>query len=90
MATTLDRVVDALDVETFLVCETEDEGRSLAVQLVRDLGFRDVDLVFAEFMGHGIRVRVRAYVQRPGDLYPWLPGGGASAPAAGGPPEGAA
>lgn len=83
MATALDRVVDALDVETFLVCESEDEGRSLAVQLVRDLGFKDVDLVFGEFMDYGIRVRVRAYVRRPGDLYPWLPGGGASAPTPG-------
>ena len=67
-----DRITDALDVETFLVCESEDEAKQLALQMMKDLGFNDTDVVFVEFMGPGARVRVRAYVCRSGDAYSWL------------------
>lgn len=69
---TLHKVMDALDIETFFVCENEDEGKNLALGLMKDLGFQDVDIVFSEFRGVGMRVRTRAYVHRAGDKYGWL------------------
>lgn len=72
MSQILKRVVDAVDVETFLVCQDESEGRRLAVSLLEDLGFRNVDVVFAHHNGLGARIRVRASVHRCGDRYGWL------------------
>ena len=68
----LAHVLDALDVETFLVCTSEAEGKYLALGLMKDLGFKDADVVFISFQGAGARVRVRTYVNRPGDNYAWL------------------
>ena len=77
MSDALAHVLDALDIETFLVCTSEAEGKHLALTMVKDLGFQDVDVVFIKFQGSGVRVRVRAYINRPGDKYPWLNTGGA-------------
>ncbi len=76
MAAVLQQVMDALDVETFLVCASEEEGRKLIMELMKELGFKDIDVVFAEFMGPGVRVRARAYLHRAGDRYGWLLGEG--------------
>ena len=65
-------VLDAMDIETFLVCKSEEEGKYLALQMVKDMGFEDVDVVFVKFQGMGVRVRIRASINRPGDKYPWL------------------
>jgi len=64
--------MDALDVETFIVCDSEDEGKRIALQMMKNLGFDDVDLVFIEFIGPGARIRTRAYLHRSGDKYGWL------------------
>lgn len=72
MSDVLAHVADALDVETFLICMSEAEGKNLAITLMKQLGFQDVDVVFVKFQGSGARVRVRAYINRPGDKYPWL------------------
>ena len=72
MSDVLKHVMDALDVETFLVCESEEEGRSLGLKLMKDLGFKDVDIMFIEFKGPGARIRARAYIHKAGDIYPWL------------------
>jgi hypothetical protein len=72
MSDVLKHVMDALDIETFLVCENEEEGKNLGLALMKDLGFKDVDLVFIEHIGIGARIRVRAYIHRAGDTYPWL------------------
>lgn len=69
---THDRVMDALDIETFLVCKDEEEGRILILSLLRELGFQDIDVVFLQHEGPGVRVRARAYVHRSGDKYGWL------------------
>jgi len=74
MSDVLKHIMDALDMETFLVCESEEEGRNLGLKLMKDLGFKDVDIVFIEFNGVGARVRARAYIHRAGDVYPWLYG----------------
>ncbi|QNB45225.1 hypothetical protein BR63_02175 [Thermanaerosceptrum fracticalcis] len=76
MPAVLQQVMDALDVETFLVCSCEDEGRKLIMELMKDIGFKDIDVVFIEFMGPGVRVRARAYLHRAGDRYGWLLGEG--------------
>lgn len=68
----LSKVMDALDIETFFDCEDEEEGKHLALSLMSELGFKDVDIVFSEFRGVGVRVRIRAYIHRAGDKYGWL------------------
>mgnify|MGYP005858783439 CR=1 FL=1 len=72
MAHPLEHVIDGIDIETLLACQDEASGRDLATRLLTELGFKDVDVVFAEHTGPGIRVRVRAYIHRPGDHYRWL------------------
>ncbi|SDD39103.1 hypothetical protein [Sporomusa acidovorans] len=68
----LEQVMDALDVETFFVCDNEQQGRSLMLELLRQWGLSDIDVVFAQHMGPGIRVRGRAYIYRPADRYSWI------------------
>jgi hypothetical protein len=72
----LGQVMDALDVETFFVCASEAEGRTYMLALLKQWGFKDVDIVFAQYEGPGARVRGRAYVYRPADKYQWLLGEG--------------
>ena len=72
MAQPLERIIDGLDFETIFACTDEAEGKALALQLLAELGFKDVDIVFAEHAGPGVRVRARAYLYRPGDRYGWL------------------
>ncbi len=71
-----DRVVDAIDVETFVACSTEEEAKQVVRELVAGMGLTEVDIVFVEAAGPGARVRARAYVHRPGDRYGWLGGDG--------------
>lgn len=78
MSSVLNQVMDALDIETFLVCRSEDEGKRMILELMKELGFQDADVVFIQYMGPGVRVRSRAYLHRAGDRYSWLfEGGGA-------------
>ena len=72
MSNVLANVLDALDVETFFVCESEEEGKNLGLTLMKDLGFKNVDIVFSQFIGVGARIRARAYIHKAGDVYPWL------------------
>jgi hypothetical protein len=69
---TLDKVLDAVDIETFFVCGTELEARNLMLNLLKEMGFSDVDVVFVQQLGPGARIRGRAYVHRPSDRYRWL------------------
>jgi len=54
------------------VCKNEEEGKKLGIQLMEDLGFKDVDVVFIEYGNGGVRVRLRANIFKPGDHYKWL------------------
>jgi hypothetical protein len=77
MATSaLDAVMDGLDIETYLVCGSEREGKDLALRLGQELHLGEVDIMYQEFDGYGMRVRLRKYVHRPGDSYRWLTEGG--------------
>lgn len=72
MTSPAEQIMDALDVETFFVCASEEEGRRLMLVLLKEWGFSDVDVVYAQYEGPGARVRGRAYVYRPADHYKWL------------------
>lgn len=69
MTEIMNNVVDALDIETFLVCQNEEQGKKMALQLMAELGFDNADIVFIQHLGLGVRVRVRTYVHKPGDRY---------------------
>ena len=68
----LSRIVDSLDMETFIACKSEEEGKKLGLAMIKNLGFKDVDVVFIEFLGSGARIRLRANIYKPGDSYGWL------------------
>ncbi len=69
-------VIDAVDVETTLLSESEQQARDIGIQMMKSFGFKDVDVVFVEHNGFAARIRLRAYVYRPGDKYGWIDGGG--------------
>jgi hypothetical protein len=72
MSTAMKRVMDAIDIETYIVCASAAEGTTLALRLGREMNLGDVDIMFEEFDGYGVRVRLRKYVYRPGARYDWL------------------
>ena len=72
MDNAMDRVIDAIDVETFLLCKDEAEAKELAEALAFQINLRQPGIVFLEHNGLGARVRIRSYVHRPGDHYRWL------------------
>jgi len=72
MSGVMEKVMDAVDLETFIVCKDEEEGKKLSLQLMDELGFKDVNIVFIQHQGPGARVRLRGYVYKPGDRYGWL------------------
>ncbi len=75
MSNALDRVVDAIDIETFLFCKSEEEAKELAERLSAELNLPHGNIVFLEHKGWGARVRLRSYIHRPGDHYRWLEDG---------------
>ena len=76
MSKALDRVVDAIDIETFLYCKSEEEAKELAEALTNELNLPHGDIVFLEHKAYGARVSLRSYIHRPGDHYRWLEKGG--------------
>lgn len=72
MGRALDQVADAIDVETFLVGNSEEECLRLARALMAELGLPDGDVISLQYRGVGARVRLRSYVHRPGGNYAWL------------------
>ena len=78
MSKALDRVVDAIDIETFLYCKSEEEAKGLAESLAQELNLPRGDIVFLEFKAWGARVRIRSYIHHPGDHYRWLESAGES------------
>lgn len=68
----LSHVIDAIDVETYLVCSSAQEGHELARRLGREMQLGEVDVMFEEFDGFGVRIRLRAMIHRPAARYSWL------------------
>ncbi len=76
MPKAIDQVVDALDIETYLYCKSEEEAKELAEALAAEMNLPHADIVFLEHRGWGARVRIRTYVHHPGDHYRWLEAAG--------------
>lgn len=74
-AKAIHRVVDTVDIETYLLCKNESEGKKLALQLGEELNLGTVDIMYQEYDGYGIRVRLRKYIHKPGKRYGWLSSG---------------
>jgi len=72
MQKAMDKVVDAIDIETYLYCKSEEEAKELAEGLIAEMNLRHGDIVFLEHRGWGARVRIRTYIHHPGDHYRWL------------------
>lgn len=71
MLEALKRVMDAVDIETFLICGNEEQGKQISIKLMEELGFKNPSIVFIQHQGPGARVRLRGYVYKPGDRYGW-------------------
>ena len=67
-----DRILDALDIEGFILCKDEKEAHELVPQLMKEMGVTHFEIVSMEFNGPGANVRMRAYLNKPGDNYTWL------------------
>ena len=72
MTTARDLIVDALDIESFLLCESEQEAKELIAKLMQSFGIARHVIVSLDFNGPGAHFRVRAYMNKPGDNYTWL------------------
>jgi hypothetical protein len=72
MTTARDMIVDAMDIESFLLCESEKEAKELIGKLIQSLGISRFVIVSLDFNGPGAHFRVRAYMNKPGDSYTWL------------------
>jgi hypothetical protein len=72
MTTARDTIVDALDIESFVLCESEKEAKELIVNLMTSFGLTRYVIVSLDFNGPGAHFRVRAYTNKPGDTYTWL------------------
>jgi len=68
----LNNVIDAVDVETYLLCNDAHDGHRLALQLGNEMNLGNVDIMFEEYDGYGVRVRIRKYIHRPAQKYHWL------------------
>lgn len=72
MTSALERVMDAIDIETYIVCRDENEGKKFALQLGQEMNLGEVDIMYQEFDGYGVRLRLRKYVYKPGNIYKYL------------------
>jgi hypothetical protein len=68
----MSRIMDGIDIETYLTCQNEEEGKYLARKLGQELNLGEIDVMFSEFDGFGVRVRLRKYIVKPGDKYTWI------------------
>ncbi|HEX4350496.1 MAG TPA: hypothetical protein VH251_08915 [Verrucomicrobiae bacterium] len=72
MTTARDAIVDALDIESFVLCESENDAKTLVGKLMESLGLPRFVIVSLDFNGPGAHFRVRVYMNKPGDSYSWL------------------
>jgi hypothetical protein len=72
MTNARDLLVDAMDIESFILCESEKEAKDLIGQLMQSFGISRFVIVSLDFNGPGAHFRVRAYMNKPGDSYTWL------------------
>jgi len=72
MTAAREQIVDAMDIESFVLCESEKEAKELIAQLMHSMGLARHVIVSLDFNGPGAHFRVRAYMNKPGDHYTWL------------------
>lgn len=72
MTTALESVMDAIDIETYIVCKDENEGKKIALQLGHEMNLGDIDIIYQEYDGYGMRLRLRKYIYKPGNIYKYL------------------
>jgi len=72
MSDILEKIMDAVDLETYLVCKDEEEAERLTLEIMKKLGFKDTTIVFIQHQGPGARIRARGYIYKPGDKYSWI------------------
>jgi len=72
MSSAFDRIMDAIDIETYIVCRDANEGKKYAMQLGKEMNLGEVDIMYQEFDGYGVRVRLRKYIYKPGGNYKYL------------------
>ena len=65
------KVVDAVDMETVVLCNNEAEAKGVGMELIKQMGFKDGDVISVEFSGMSARLRLRGNVFKPGDKYHW-------------------
>ncbi|MCX8057279.1 MAG: hypothetical protein N3F03_06720 [Ignavibacteria bacterium] len=68
----LHKVLDAIDIETYIVCNDEKEAKQIALKLGEELNLNEVDIMYLEFDGYGARIRLRKYIHKPGNRYNYL------------------
>jgi len=69
----LKHIVDAIDIETVFICDSEMKAKELSWALLRKLGLEG-DIVSLQFTGTSARVRLRGNINLPGDKYAWSNG----------------
>ena len=67
-----ERILDAIDIESFILCSDEKEAKELITELMLELGLSRFVIVSLDFNGPGAQFRARAYLNKPGDNYTWL------------------
>jgi len=72
MLSARDQIVDAMDIESFVLCKSDKEAKELIAQLMQSMGVARHVVVSLDFNGPGAHFRVRAYMNKPGDSYTWL------------------
>ncbi|MCX7919065.1 MAG: hypothetical protein N3A72_05545 [bacterium] len=66
------KILDAIDIETFFICQDELEAKQLVQELLKELNLEHGDIVSLEHNGLGAQVRIRVYIHHPGLKYAWL------------------
>ena len=72
MKTFKSEIIDAFDIETFLLSDSHDDAKVKIMRFLSELGFDDIDVISIDFRCFGARVRARVYINRPGCTYSWL------------------
>jgi len=72
MTSARDAIIDALDIESFVLCESEKQAKEFVGNLMQSLGLPHFVIVSLDFNGPGAHFRVRVYMNKPGDNYSWL------------------
>ena len=63
--TVKDKILDALDIEGFILCKDEKEARELVPQLMKEMGVTQLEITSLEFKDNRAHVKLRAEINNP-------------------------